>query len=94
MKAQTAKTVQQIRDEFLQEGITVASWADQHGFNRATVNQVLTGRNAATYGVGHLIAVALGLKLLPDGNGREYGPMEIIGEGRNRESIKIHGAAQ
>jgi gp16 family phage-associated protein len=62
MKPQTTLTAQQIRAEFLRKGISIGSWADQHGFSRASVNQVLTGRNAATMGTGHRIAVMLGLK--------------------------------
>lgn len=62
MKARSLRTVQQVRAEFLRTGTTIGSWADKNGFPRATVNQVLTGRNAATYGIGHKIAVLLGLK--------------------------------
>jgi gp16 family phage-associated protein len=62
MKSRTTKTAQQVRAEFCRKGISIGSWADRHGFSRATVNQVLTGRNAATLGVGHRIAVALGMK--------------------------------
>lgn len=62
MKPRTTRTVQQVRSEFLRKGISIGSWADQHGFSRASVNQVLTGRNGATMGTGHKIAVMLGLK--------------------------------
>lgn len=62
MKAQKTKTVQEVRDEFLRKGISMASWANKNGFAVVTVNQVLTGRNAATRGVGHKIAVMLGIK--------------------------------
>jgi gp16 family phage-associated protein len=62
MKPQTTRTAQQIRAEFQRKGISIGSWADQHGFSRASVNQVLTGRNAASVGTGHKIAVLLGLK--------------------------------
>lgn len=62
MKPRTTRTVQQVRAEFRRKGISIGSWADKNGFSRASVNQVLTGRNAATVGVGHKIAVLLGLK--------------------------------
>jgi gp16 family phage-associated protein len=62
MKPRTTHTVQEVRAEFKRKGISIGSWADQHGFSRASVNQVLTGRNAATMGTGHKIAVMLGLK--------------------------------
>lgn len=62
MRARTIRTAQEVRDDFLRKGQSIASWADKHGFDRTTVNQVLTGRNAATRGVGHKIAVMLGIK--------------------------------
>lgn len=62
MKPRTILTPQQVRLEFLRKGQSIGSWADKHGFDRTTVNQVLTGRNAATRGVGHKIAVLLGIK--------------------------------
>ena len=62
MKSRTTRTVQQIRADFLHKGISIGSWADKQGFSRTSVNQVLTGRNAASVGVGHKIAVLLGLK--------------------------------
>lgn len=62
MKAQKTKTVQEVRAEFLRRGISMASWAKTNSFDVATVSQVLSGRNAATRGVGHKIAVMLGIK--------------------------------
>lgn len=62
MKPRTTRTAQQVRAEFRRKGTSIGSWADEHGFSRASVNQVLTGRNAASVGTGHRIAVMLGLK--------------------------------
>lgn len=62
MKSRNSLTAQQVRDEFRRKGITAASWADANGFSRASVSHVLTGRNSASTGVGHKIAVLLGLK--------------------------------
>ncbi|MDO8890221.1 MAG: hypothetical protein Q7V00_00065 [Sulfurimicrobium sp.] len=62
MKAQKTRTLQEVRDEFLRKGMSMSSWANKHGFEVATVSQVMTGRNAATRGVGHKIAVLLGIK--------------------------------
>jgi len=62
MKPRTTRTVQQVRADFRRKGISIGSWADKNGLSRASVNQVLTGRNAATVGIGHKIAVLLGLK--------------------------------
>ncbi len=73
MKPRSTRTAQQVRAEFQRKGISIGSWADQHGFSRASVNQVLTGRNAASVGTGHKIAVMLGLK---DGEIVEVGSHE------------------
>jgi len=62
MKTRTLKTPQDVKEEFLRTGTSSASWARAHGFDPATVNQVINGRNAGTRGVGHKIAVTLGLK--------------------------------
>ncbi len=62
MKTQKLRTPQQVRAEFRRKGLSIGSWADANGFNRSSVNQVLTGRNAASVGIGHKIAVLLGLK--------------------------------
>lgn len=73
MKPRSTRTAQQVRAEFKRKGISIGSWADQNGFSRASVNQVLTGRNAASVGTGHKIAVMLGLK---DGEIVEVGSHE------------------
>lgn len=43
-------------------GITYAEWADQQGFSRRMVYEVLSGRRKCRAGQSHRIAVALGLK--------------------------------
>jgi len=62
MKTQKTRSPQQIRDDFLRKGISMASWARDNGFDKATVCQVLSGENQASRGVGHRIAVKLGIK--------------------------------
>jgi len=62
MKTQKVRTAQDVRSEFRRKGESVSTWADANGFARSSVNQVLTGRNAASVGVGHKIAVLLGMK--------------------------------
>lgn len=62
MKAQKTRTLQEVRAEFLRKGMSMSRWAKDNGFEVATVSQVLTGRNAATRGVGHKIAVLLNIK--------------------------------
>lgn len=62
MKTQTIRTPDEVRNEFIRKGVSMASWARKHGFDKATVSQVLSGDNAATRGQGHKIAVLLGIK--------------------------------
>lgn len=56
------KTPQDVKNEWRYSGRTLTDWADQHGFHKATVSQVLNGKNTASRGVGHRIAVLLGIK--------------------------------
>lgn len=62
MKNRTIRTAQEVRNEFIYKGISITSWARANGFNQATVSQVLSGKNTATRGKGHAVAVLLGLK--------------------------------
>ncbi|MBK5915349.1 DNA-binding protein [Rhodocyclus purpureus] len=62
MKQAATRTAQQVREEFLRKGISIASWARKNGLSPATVSQVMTGKNDASRGQGHKIAVMLGLK--------------------------------
>jgi len=62
MKTRTTRTPQEIRAEWLRKGTSQADWARQHEFNPATVSQVMTGKNTGARGVGHRIAVTLGIK--------------------------------
>jgi len=51
-----------IRQAFVDEGLSVTEWADRHGFPRGSVYAVLSGRCQGRRGQAHRIAVALGLK--------------------------------
>jgi gp16 family phage-associated protein len=62
MKPQIVRTPQEVRADFLRKGISMSSWSKKHGFDPATVCQVLSGVNAGTRGAGHKIAVMLGIK--------------------------------
>lgn len=62
MKTQKLRTPQEIRAEWLRKGQGQNEWARKNGFNPVTVSQVLTGKNNGTRGVGHKIAVLLGIK--------------------------------
>lgn len=62
MKTQKTRTAQQIREDWLRKGVCQNEWARRNGFSTASVSHVLNGRNAARRGVGHKIAVMLGMK--------------------------------
>ena len=62
MKPRNIRTPQEVRDDFIRKCISMASCAKKNGFAPVTVFQVLNGTNAGTRGVGHKIAVTLGIK--------------------------------
>lgn len=47
---------------FRAEGVTIAHWSAQRGFNASLVYSVIKGRRKCLRGQSHRIAVALGLK--------------------------------
>lgn len=62
MKPQKLRTPQDVRAEWLRKGMGQNDWARKNGFTPATVSQVINGRNSGARGVGHKIAVLLGIK--------------------------------
>lgn len=56
------KTAEQVKNEFEAKGESFADWAKQHGYDRFYVYRVLNGTIKAKRGIGHEIAVKLGLK--------------------------------
>jgi gp16 family phage-associated protein len=62
MKPQTIRSPQDVKADFLRKGISIASWAKKNDFDPVTVCQVLNGTNSGSRGVGHKIAVMLGIK--------------------------------
>jgi gp16 family phage-associated protein len=56
------KTLDQVRAEFTEAGVSVAEWARVNGFTRETVVDVLRGQSKGLRGEAHRAAVALGLK--------------------------------
>lgn len=54
-----------VKDRFEAEGISIAHWARENGFNVRTVYAVLYGELKCKRGVSHRIAVALGIKRVP-----------------------------
>ena len=61
-KAQKIKTPQQVREELKSKGMPIAEYARQKSLDLQLVYDILSGRNKATYGESHRIAVALGIK--------------------------------
>jgi len=64
--AYNAAALPGIRQAFEDTGVTVSEWASKHGFRRESVYAVLSGRSKARRGEAHRIAVALGLKSVPN----------------------------
>ena len=58
---------EQVKERFIREGRTYASFARENNFNPRTVAAVINGLNKGRYGEAHRVAVALGLK--PDVRG-------------------------
>lgn len=55
-------TPEEVKAKFQSEGKTFTEWAQEHGYRRADVYRVLNGLSKAKRGLGHEIAVKLGLK--------------------------------
>lgn len=54
-----------VKNAFYARGERISEWAQAHGFSRAMVYSVLSGRAQGRAGQAHLIAVELGLKARP-----------------------------
>lgn len=55
----------EVKLELQNHGISISEWARLAGFSGNLVHAVLNGRNKASRGESHRIAVALGLKPAP-----------------------------
>lgn len=55
-------TPEHVKNQFRQQGKTLTSWAQENGYNRNQVYQVLNGQTKARYGKAYEIATKLGLK--------------------------------
>jgi gp16 family phage-associated protein len=56
------RTHEQARAHLSHQGISIAQWAREHGYNYSIVLEVLAGRKKCSFGASHNIAVALGMK--------------------------------
>lgn len=61
-ESQDVLTGPQVKARFAEAGLSIAEWARERRFSSALVYHVLSGRNQATRGQSHRIAVALGMK--------------------------------
>lgn len=52
----------QVKARFAAEGVSIAEWARARGYKLRTVYSVLNGKRSHQRGLGHKIAVELGLK--------------------------------
>ncbi|MDD5297642.1 MAG: DNA-binding protein [Rhodocyclaceae bacterium] len=59
-------TPEKLKQQFLDRGETFSDWARDNGYPRDYVYGVLNGRIKARRGLGHEIAVKLGLKPAPE----------------------------
>lgn len=61
-KRNATKSPEQVREDFDRRGISVASFAREHGLSQGIVYQVLSGQKKGRRGEAHRAAVLLGLK--------------------------------
>lgn len=59
-------TTDEVKAKFEAEGISIAEWARARGYKLRTVYGVLSGRRKCHRGIGHQIAVDLGIKAAPE----------------------------
>lgn len=52
----------EVKTRLRERGLTLKAWAKQHSYPYETVSCVVRGINRGNYGMGHRIAVALGMK--------------------------------
>ena len=52
----------EIKSEFQLQGMSIAAWARERAFDPRLVYALLGGKNKASRGKSHLIAIALGIK--------------------------------
>lgn len=53
----------EVKTQLRERGVTLKDWAEGNGYAYDTVSCVVRGIHRATYGVGHRIALQLGLKV-------------------------------
>ncbi|BEH14281.1 DNA-binding protein [Marinobacter shengliensis] len=61
MATQTAPTPNEIKHRLRQQGKTLKSWAEEHGFNYRTVSDTVRGLRKGNFGECRDVRQALGL---------------------------------
>jgi gp16 family phage-associated protein len=56
------KTGDEVKHDLHINGSSLKKWAEEHDYPYRTVSDVVRGINKGTFGLGHEIAVKLGLK--------------------------------
>ena len=52
----------EVKTRLRERGETLKSWAQKNGYPYQTVSDVVRGKSRCSYGLGHRIAIALGMK--------------------------------
>lgn len=52
----------EVKTRLRERGETLKSWAMKNGYPYQAVSDVVRGKSRASYGMGHRIAIALGMK--------------------------------
>lgn len=52
----------EVKTRLREKGETLKSWAAKNGYPYQAVSDVVRGKSRASYGMGHRIAIALGMK--------------------------------
>lgn len=79
------RTVEEVKQELAERGISVNEWARQMGYSPGLVHQVLAGRLKCVRGQAHDVAVVLGLKLGLVGG---VGDLPFSGKGGEKQTDK------
>jgi gp16 family phage-associated protein len=58
----TQESIEKVKSEFAENGISISEWARVNGFSSSLVYQILEGQRSCLRGQSHKIAVALKLK--------------------------------
>lgn len=58
----SVRTREEAKADLIRKGISISTWAKEHGFNRTLVHSVLASSRPCRFGQSHKVAVLLGIK--------------------------------